>query len=74
MSLLSLGKPWAVDNISLCAEVGIGNFSAFVTEWREKNREWSKLISEHYMKHWDKTDFASLTLPLATETWNNLTF
>ena len=38
--------------------INVGDLSAFVTEWRGKNREWSKIISEHYMNRRDRADFS----------------
>ena len=36
--------------------INVGDLSAFVTEWREKNREWSNIVTiEHYMKRWYRT-------------------
>ena len=46
-----------------------------MTKWQGTNHEWSKkCATEHYMKRWDRTDFATLTLLLATETKTRLTF
>ena len=33
----------------------VGDLSAFVTEWRGANREWSKIITTKHMKRWDRT-------------------
>ena len=50
MTLLPLQKLRAVSKYSLSAVINVDDLSAFVSEWRGKNREWSKIITDHYMK------------------------
>ena len=58
---------------SLSAEVDFGSLSAFVIEGQVVNdQKW--YITDYYMKRWDRTDFTTLTLLLATETQTSLTF
>ena len=64
VTLLPLGKPRALNNMLSWCRHYVANLSAFVTEWRDTNREWSKIITEHYMKRWDRTDFITLTWQL----------
>ena len=75
MALLSLGKPRAVGNIPLSALVNVGDLSAlWLNSKKQLVNDQKHYTTEYYMKRWDKTDFTRLTLPLATETWNSLTF
>ena len=46
-----------------------------MTEWKATNCEWSKIIYNKTLhESWDRTDFTTITLPLATETRDSLTF
>ena len=53
----------------------VGDLSAYVTEWRGANCEWSTLIYNRTLhESWDRTDFTTLKLLLATEPRASLTF
>ena len=46
-----------------------------MTEWQGTNCEWSKMIYNRILhENWDRTDFITLKLLLATETQASLTF
>ena len=52
----------------------IGDWSAYVTEWRGTNCEWSKIIYNRTLhESWDRADFTKLKLLLATEARASLT-
>ena len=75
MILLPLGKLRTVDNCSLSAAVDVSDLSAYVTEWRGTNCEWSKIIYNRTLhESWDRREFTTLKLLLATEARASVTF